>query len=101
MEVKRKDSQKTSPAGQSSQVCRPVVSYRRNHGASLWLFSHQCSGDYLLHGQDFDEDDQRKKIEDSLMGLCPLGILNDLYILLLNKCLIWQGPPKTQIKQRY
>ena len=37
-------------SGPSSQVCRPAVSYRRNHGAPHWLLSHQCGGDNLLWG---------------------------------------------------
>ena len=46
--------------GPSSQVCRPAVSYRRNHGAPHWLLSHQWGGDHILCGQDLANDDERK-----------------------------------------
>ena len=39
--------------GPSSQVCRPAVRYRRNHGAPHWLLSHQCCEDTLLHRQNY------------------------------------------------
>ena len=44
--------------GPSSQVCRPAVRYRRNHGAPHWLLSHQCGGDTLLWGQDIAEHEE-------------------------------------------
>ena len=63
-------------AGPSSQVCRPAVSYRRNHGAPHWLLSHQCGGDYLLHSQDTLEVDSSK-------------IVNIMIQINVGKCLKW------------
>ena len=59
---KKKSFNLKKSLGPSSQVCRPVVRYRRNHGAPHWLLSHQWGGGTLLHSKDFAKDDQGKII---------------------------------------
>ena len=39
--------------GQSSQVCRHVVSYWRNHGTPHWVLHYQCCGDCIFWNEDY------------------------------------------------
>ena len=80
-QISIKNYESYNSVGPSSQICGPAVCYRRHHGASHRLLSHQRRGDCLLPGQDYLEHHEREILKKTFFEFDLL--LEDLNVLFL------------------